>query len=268
MADELVQSRSRRGWAVVAALFTSVMLTVVLAAQDQPPPDKPVVIDKTKESPLRRLNYTRGMRKNNLQTMISDPGVLASATKQVEALDQARASHLKLFQDNLEALRPSLFSAFCPQTLPQPYQALSYLLHDAGGRRDVPPITLLVNRSLQRQTWLEDELLRSIYERWELGQLEERSTLLGISGAILDPAAAVSGNWGDGLLASGFDDVKQKYPRAPEVSAKYLGTMLWMAELANEAPPEGLGVCGSNNAAEAPAKAVPGAPAAPPPPTP
>jgi hypothetical protein len=232
MAGELVPSRSRRGWAVIASVFTSLMLTIVLAAQDQPPPPAPIVVDKKRSTPLLTMNFSVDRRADNLQIMINNPAVLAIARQHLEKLDAARDAQLQNMRTNLEKLRPSLFSAFCAQSMPTAYQGLHYLIHDVSGVRDVPLLPILIDRGFQRQTWLDDDLLQSIYERWELGQQEERSTLMGVSGAILD---------------------------AP---GRYFATLLWLTEIANAPAPQGLGVCTVSG--EAPAKAS-GQPAAPPP---
>ncbi len=233
-----------RPWLVVLALFLALGLNGALVYQEKVPE---LEVDEDPElarEPLRHLTYSSRQRRKNFEVMGLDQEHRERAAKIAERLHQQNA---KRYRKMFEEQGLEVASTFCPTTsgLPQPYDAMRFIVLEERGERDVIDGTNALFL-FEEQAWFEESgTALPVYNRLERKRGRRNdATLMGVSALLLgreNDAVNERGPWSTGFLGGGsFATIESENPAIRQTTAEYLALVHVLTEIANE--PDGL--CG------------------------
>jgi hypothetical protein len=232
-----------RPWLIVLALFVSLALNAALVIQEKVPELEVDEDPQLRREPLRLLTYSSRQRRKNFEVMGLDEEHRDRAATIADRLHKQNAKrYRKMFEEQgLDVAR-----TFCPTTsgLPQPYDAMRYVVLEEGGQRDVIDGTNALFL-FEEQEWFGAAGADAVYNRLERRQGRRNdATLMGVSALLLgreNEAVNERGPWSTGFLGGGsFSTLESENPAIRQTTAEYLALVHVLTEIANE--PDGL--CG------------------------
>lgn len=221
-----------RPWVVTALLITAVLFNALLLYQERIPSRVAETEVVTTDERLKNLQYNAGTRRDNFKLMGMGFDLAESTANQFSRFEKQKGKLERLLDEQAS----ELIGVLCPGELPQPYSALSILVVDENGTRNVVDAVTLVR--FEPQPWYAASNVDGLYDRFE--RTKDRradATLMAVSAVLLNQeSAALDGEspWSTGVVGTwGFGRLQKRSPKVTQLAIEYFALMHFLTELAN-----------------------------------
>ena len=231
-----------RPWIILALLLGVVVVNSALMWFEEVAGPEAVaeVIDQVKD-PLASVPFTPGTRITNFAAFGLPEDLVEAATDEAKRIHAHKDRLQELLKEHAEDVGPAL----CPSELPQRYAALSFLVEEKDGKRDV--VDFSRTTYFERKEWFDEALVREVYSEVDRNPEGPRdnATAMGVAAILLGKESAVlegTAPWGAGLGRRwSLERVFTEFPEAKRMLVRYFAFMHVLTELANE---QERGICG------------------------